>query len=164
MCTAGISLCLIWMELNLGSHDWMSITHEICLLECQTIFPMMRTNLLGFCLEKLQKRAVIQLLLMVLALAAFCGVIVQYNVAEWTRLVPKTIPSPNKSSDTYPVQPSKPILILMWDHPWNVVLETPPKGGRIGSCTITYNRAKLEKAEAVVFTFMYAPKSWTHFR
>ena len=164
MCTAGISVCLIWMELNLGSHDWLSITHTNCLLDCQTIFPTMRKNLLGFCLEKLQKRAVIQLLLMVLALAAFCDVIVQYHVAERMRLVPTTIPSPNKPSDTYPVQSSKSILILMWNHPWKVVLETPPEGGRIGSCTITYNRSKLEKAEAVVFPYMYAPKSWTHFR
>jgi len=124
----------------------------------------MRTHLLRFCLVKLKKRAVIQLLSMVLVLAAFCGVIVQYNVDEWTRLVPTTTLSPNKPSDAYPVQPSKPILILMWDHPWNVVLETPPEGARIGSCTITYNRSMLEEAEAVVFPYMNAPTSWTHFR
>ena len=151
------------MELNLAVMlVW--ITYTICPLHCQTVFPVMETNLLRFSWKKLQKPTVIKLLLMALVLAASYGVVAQYNRATSTRIVSRKILSENKPSDIHPIRASKPLLVLIWNHPWNVALDTPPEGARIGSCAITYNRAMLEKAEAVVFPYMYAPKNWNHFR
>uniref|UniRef100_H2YLP2 Fucosyltransferase n=1 Tax=Ciona savignyi TaxID=51511 RepID=H2YLP2_CIOSA len=42
-------------------------------------------------------------------------------------------------------------VILLWSHPWGLWDTSAPEGSTFGRCKITYNRARISEAHAVVF-------------
>nr|CAB3247538.1 alpha-(1,3)-fucosyltransferase 6-like [Phallusia mammillata] len=95
------------------------------------------------------------LLVVVITLTAF---------VYWTQnLNPNYLPTLDLYfADTYKGNSSG--VILMWTHPWAVEDEGPEEGAVYGKCTVTYDLAQLEKADAVVFHYWLVPHTWLFYR
>ena len=69
--------------------------------------------------------------------------------------------SSEKEHLMHAVKKESSVLLLMWTHPWGVSSEGPKEGWKSGNCSFTYKREFLEEADAVIFPYMTAPRTWS---